>query len=144
MSIEENKSLIRNYLEEVHNNGNLDAIDDFYAMDGVDHSAPPGSPPGFEFMKQFHNMAHAAFSDIRVDIEDLIGEGDKVVCRFMTSGTHRGEFMGIPPTGKQFKIMEMRTYRIAGGKIVECWGIFDQMGLMRQLGVFPPPGKPNN
>jgi steroid delta-isomerase-like uncharacterized protein len=135
MSVEENKSLIYHYLEEVFNKGNLDAVDDFFAVDGIDHNAPPGSPHGFEFMKQFHNMTHAAFSDLRVNVEDFIAEGDKVVCRFMASGTHRGEFMGFPPTGKQFKIMEIRIYRIADGKIVECWGIFDQMGMMRQLGI---------
>jgi predicted ester cyclase len=73
--------------------------------------------------------------DNRVIIEDLIAEGDKVVCRFTASGTHQGEFMGIPPTEKRVTIMEIRIYRIIGGKIVECWGLFDQMGLMQQLGV---------
>ncbi len=73
--------------------------------------------------------------DNRVIIEDLIAEGDKVVCRFTASGIHQGEFMGIPPTEKRVTIMEIRIYRIIGGKIVECWGLFDQMGLMQQLGV---------
>lgn len=73
--------------------------------------------------------------DNRVIIEDLIAEGDKVVFRFTASGTHQGEFMGIPPTEKRVTIMEIRIYRIIGGKIVECWGLFDQMGLMQQLGV---------
>ena len=87
-------------------------------------------------------MAHAASPDTRVTIEDLIAEGDKVVCRFTASGTHQGEFMGIPPTGKQFTIMEIRIYRITGWKIVECWGLFDEMGMMRQLGLVPPPDQP--
>lgn len=78
--------------------------------------------------------------DNRVIIEDLIAEGDKVVCRFTASGTHQGEFMGIPPTEKRVTIMEIRIYRIIGGKIVECWGLFDQMGLMQQLGVKQPMG----
>jgi predicted ester cyclase len=73
--------------------------------------------------------------DNRVIIEDLIAEGDKVVCRFTASGTHQGEFMGIPPTEKRVTIMKIHIYRIIGGKIVECWGLFDQMGLMQQLGV---------
>lgn len=73
--------------------------------------------------------------DNRVIIEDLIAEGDKVVCRFTASGTHQGEFMGIPLTEKRVTIMEIRIYSIIDGKIVECWGFFDQMGLMQQLGV---------
>ena len=141
MSIAENKALIRRYFEEVWNKGNLDAVDKFYALDGIDHNAPPGSPPGFDFMKQFHIMVRAAFPDTQITVEDLIAEGDKVVCRFTASGTQQGEFMGISPTGKQFTIMEIRIYRIVGGKIVECWGLFDQMGMMQQLGVIPPLGK---
>jgi len=141
MSIEENKALIRRSLEEIWNKGNLDAVDKFYAVDGIDHNAPPGSPPGFDFMKQFHSIILPAVPDIRVTVDDFIAEGDKVVCRFTASGTQQGEFMGIPPTGKQFTIMEIRIYRINGGKIVECWGLFDEMGMMRQLGVIPPMDK---
>ena len=87
MSIAENKALIRRYFEEVWNKGNLDAVDKFYALDGIDHNAPPGSPPGFDFMKQFHIMVRAAFPDARITVEDLIAEGNKVVCRFTASGT---------------------------------------------------------
>jgi predicted ester cyclase len=137
MSIEENKALIHRYYEEVWNKGNHDATDTFFATDGIDHNAPPGSPPGFVFMKQFHAMARAAFPDIRITVEDLIAEGDKVVGRFTASGTQQGEFMDIPPTGKPFT----RIYRINNGKIVECWGLFDQMGLMQQLGAIPPVGE---
>ena len=140
MLLEENKALIRRSLEEIWNKGNHDAIDEFYAVDGIDHNAPPGSPPGFDFMKHFHNTIHVAFSDTRVTVEDLIAEGDKVVCRFTASGTQKGEFMGIPPTGRRFTITEIRIYRIVGGKIVECWGLFDQMGLMQQLGDKQPTG----
>jgi predicted ester cyclase len=74
-------------------------------------------------------------------LEDLIAEGDKVVGRFTASGTQQGEFMDIPPTGKPFTLMEIRIYRINNGKIVECWGLFDQMGLMQQLGAIPPVGE---
>ncbi len=82
--------------------------------------------------------------DNRVIIEDFIAEGDKVVCRFTASGTHQGKFMGIPPTEKRVTIMEICIYRIIGGKIVECWGLFDQMGLMQQLGVKQSRGKARN
>lgn len=140
MTLKENKALIRRYLEEVFNKGNHDAIDKFFAAHSIDHNAPPGSPLGFDFMKQFHTVARAAIPDIRITVNDLIAEGDKVVCRFTANGTQQGEFMGIPPTGKQFTIMEIRIYRIVDGKIVECWGLFDQMSMMQQLGVIPPNG----
>ncbi|MEE8322895.1 MAG: ester cyclase [Candidatus Bathyarchaeia archaeon] len=119
----------------------MDAVDKFFAVDGIDHNAPPGSPPGFGFMKQFHTIVRAAFPDVRVTVGNLIAEGDKVVCRFTACGTHQGEFMGIPPTGKQFRMMEIRIYRVKSGKIVECWGLFYEMGMMRQLGVILPMGK---
>ena len=138
MSIEENKALIHRYLEEVQNKGNFDAVDKFFAVDGIDHNAPPDSPPGLGFIKQVHTIVRAAFPDVRVTIRDFIAEGDKVVCRFTAYGTHQGEFMDIPPTGKQFTMMEICIYRIKSGKIVECWGLFYEMGMMRQLGVIPP------
>jgi predicted ester cyclase len=142
MSLEENKALIRRAVEEIWNKGNHDAIDTFYAVDGIDHGAPPGSPPGFELFKQFHTLVCAAFSDIQLTVEDLIAEGDKVVGRFTASGTQVGEFMGIPSTGKSFTMMEIRISRIVDGKIVEGWGLFDQMGLMQQLGAIPPMRPP--
>lgn len=142
MSVEENKDLIRRYVEEIWDKGNHDAIDTFFATDGIDHNAPPGTPPGWDFMKQFHTMAHAAIPDLQLTVEELIAEGDKVVGRFTASGTQQGEFMGIPPTGKPFTIMEIRISRIVGGKIVEQWGLHDQMGLMQQLGAIPPMGPP--
>jgi predicted ester cyclase len=94
-------------------------------------------------MKQFHTMVHAAIPDLQLTVEDLIAEdliaeGDKVVGRFTASGTQQGEFMDIPPTGKPFTLMEIRISRIVGRKIVEQWGLFDQMGLMQQLGAIPP------
>jgi predicted ester cyclase len=140
VSIEENKALVRSGLEEIVNKGNIDAVDKFFAVDGIDHTAPPGSPPGFAFMKQLNNMLFAAFPDIQVNIEDLIAEGDKVVCRFTANGTHKGEFMGMPPTGKRFTITEIRIYRIAGGKCVEHWGLVDRMGMTQQLSDKQPMG----
>ena len=77
MSIEENKALIHRYLEEVQNKGNFDAVDKFFAVDGIDHNAPPDSPPGLGFMKQVHTIVRAAFPDVRVTVRDFIAEGDK-------------------------------------------------------------------
>lgn len=72
-------------------------------------------------------------------IEDQIAEGDKVVSRLTIRGTHKGEFMGIPPSGRQFTVELIDIHRISGGKVVERWGIFDQLGMMQQLGVIPAP-----
>lgn len=135
MSIEENKAMIRRYMEEVHNKGNLDALDDFYAVDFDDHTPWPGTPPGLEGMRQTYNVIHSAFTNIHVAIDDMIAEGDKIVLRFSATGTHVGEFMGIPATGKNFTIMEIRIYRIDNGKIVEHWGLLDQTSMMQQLGA---------
>jgi predicted ester cyclase len=137
MSLEKNKDLIRGGFE-AFNIGKPYSGDKFFAVDGIDHMAPPGSPPGFAFMKQLNNMVLAAFPDVHVTVEDLIAEGDKVVCRITVSGTHKGEFMGMPPTGKRFTIQEIRIYRITGGKVVEHWGVVDRMGMMQQLSDKPP------
>jgi len=85
-------------------------------------------------------MNHTAFPDFQVTVEDVVAEGDKVARRVTLSGTHKGEYMGIPPTGKQMTMGVITIERIEGGKIAEQWGEADMLGLMQQLGVMPPPG----
>ena len=91
-------------------------------------------------------MAHgaflASFPDLRTTTEDIVADGDKVIERYSTTGTHTQPFMGIPPTGKSFAIETYVTYRLANGKIVETWGLNDEAGLMRQLGLMPAPEMP--
>ncbi len=137
MSVEKSKVLLRRYVEEVLNKGNIDAVAKFFAANCVDHTAPPGTPPGVSGIKQLLTATLAAFSNLRVTIEDMIAEGDKVVSRFTGRGTHATSFMGVPPTGRELTIMQINIDRIAGGKIVEHWGLADQMTLMQQLGVVP-------
>lgn len=137
MSVEENKVLLRRYIEEVLNQGNVDALDRFFAADCVDHTAPPGTPPGVGGIKQLLSMTLAAFSNISVTIEDMIAEENKVVTRFTARGTHTGEFMGIAPTGKEVNLTQICIDRVASGKIVEHWGLADQMSLLQQLGGMP-------
>ena len=86
-------------------------------------------------------MFRSAFPDFKVTIDDMIAEGDKVVVRGTWSGTHKGEFMGIPATGKSVSFGVIDTVRIAGGKMVEHWGLMDNFRLMQQLGVIPAPGE---
>jgi steroid delta-isomerase-like uncharacterized protein len=136
----ENKAIYRRFVEEGFNQGNLDLFDELIAPDFVNHSAPPGVPPTREGWKQMAAMFRAAFPDMHLHIEDEIAEGDQITIRFTGHGTHRGELMGIPATGKEVNFNGISIARIAGGKIVERWEEFDMMGMMVQLGVVPPPG----
>lgn len=141
MSIEENKALIRRLVEGVWTTGNLDAADDFLAPNMVDHAAQMGGGLGDrEGFKNQVRMFRTAFPDGHTRIDDMIAEGDKVVLRWTDGGTHRGEFMGIAPTGRPVSITGIDIYRIADGKIVEYWANEDELGLLRQLGAIPAPG----
>jgi len=136
MSAEQNKALARQMLDESFNRGNIDQIDDFLAPDFVEREVlPPGMPSGREGVKQMIAMLHSAFPDFQTTIEDIVAEGDKVVMRQIWTGTHTGEFMGIPPTGNSVSFGVIDILRIAGGKCVEHWGVMDSMTMMQQLGV---------
>jgi steroid delta-isomerase-like uncharacterized protein len=119
---EENKAVARRIVEEVWNKKNLDAIDELIAADYVDHTLPPGVPPGRDGAKAFIGMYVNAFPDVKITIEDMIAKGDKVVTRWSATGTHTGELMGIPATGKQITVTGLDITRFAGGKSVEFWG----------------------
>ncbi len=140
MSVEENKTLVRRWLEEGSNQGNATIIDELMAPDFVDHHLPPGVPPNAEGHKAWLQVARAGFPDIHIAIEDMIAEGDKVVVRTTVTGTQTGAFMGIPPSGKAVRVGAIGITRIADGKFVEYWENFDALGLMRQVGAIPTPG----
>ena len=137
---EANKAIARRFIEEGINQTNLDIFDELVAPDFVNHSAPPGVPPTREGWKQLATMFRTAFPDLHLQIEDEITEGDRVTTRFTAHGTHQGELMGIPATGKEVTIGGINIARIAGSKIVERWEELDMMGMMVQLGVVPAPG----
>ncbi|MBM3134581.1 MAG: ester cyclase [Chloroflexi bacterium] len=141
MSTEENKAIVRRWVEECYNKGNLAVADELIATNYVNHSAPLGQAPGREGEKQYATMIRSAYPDFHMAIEDQIAEGDKVVTRYTARGTHKGEFMGIPPTGKEITVTGIHIHRIAGGKVVEGWSEFDQLGALQQLGVVPPLGE---
>ena len=135
---EENKALFRRFIDEVWNNGNLAVADELFAPDAFTPSAPQ-LPPGPEGVKVIATLWRTAFPDFHMTIEDLIAENDKVVARFTETGTHQGEFMGIAPTGRRMSVTEIGILRLVDGKVVESWYEVDMLGLMQQLGVFPPP-----
>jgi steroid delta-isomerase-like uncharacterized protein len=140
MSTEENKALMRHFYEEVFNQRNLAAIDDFIAPTFVNHSASQLGLTGgdLEHVTQFVSMVMQAFPDLHYTVEDLIAEGDKVVARLTLSGTQQGAFMGIPATGKHVTISDIEIFRIANGKGGETWVQVDFLGLLQQLGGVPP------
>lgn len=138
MSAEANKALVRRLVEEI-NRRNLAAIDTLLAPDFVDHSAPPGHAPGPEGFRQSIGMFVGAFPDFQWTIDDLLAEGDKVVLRVTARGTHRGELMGIAPTGKAVTVTGIAIFRVADGTIAEEWVNRDLLGLLQQLGAVPGP-----
>jgi len=136
---EENKALMRRLIEGF-NSGNLEIYDELVAPDFVDHSAPPGAPATREAWKQKAGMFRSAFPDIHVTIEQSIAEGDLVTTHTVATGTHQGELMGIPASGKEISVRSMHIEQIVEGKIVARWEVIDLMGMMVQLGVVSPPG----
>jgi steroid delta-isomerase-like uncharacterized protein len=132
MSAEENKGLMRRLLEEF-NKGKA------AAMAVIDRSIDMRGD--LKDFKQKESEMYDAFPDMHVTIDDMVAEGDKVAVRSTWTGTHKGEIMGIPPTNKKVTVSLIVIDRFAGGKIVEDNGIFDALGLMRQLGLDPTPKK---
>ena len=137
MSTEQNKALFHRFFEELVNESNLALADKLIATDIMDHATPPGLPPNLEGFKQFLGSFLTAFPDIHVKIEDVIAEGDKVVARVTVHGTHKGTFMGIPPTGKQATWTAIHIARVTDGKMAERWITIDLWDIIQQLGVVP-------
>jgi steroid delta-isomerase-like uncharacterized protein len=137
---EQNKTLMRHAVEEVWNQGNLDAIGDYVANDFVVHASTSAAEiHGPEGARQYFGMLREAFPDLHFTIEDQVAEGDKVVTRWTARGTHAGAFMGISPTGRQFSLTGIDIDRVVNGKAVECWTSVDELGLLQQLGALPAP-----
>ena len=138
MSVEQNKALFRRFVEEVFNKGNVNTIDELLASDFAEREElPPGMPRDREGVKQLTRMFRTAFPDFNVSIDDMIAEGDKIVARTTWNGTQKGEFMGIPPSGKRVSFDVIDIIRISEGKGVEHWGVMDSSAMMQQLGVIP-------
>ncbi len=138
MTTEENKAIVRRYVE-AHAANDQAALKEVLAPDPVAHRASSTDSLNREALLQGISMFSAAFSDRQFTMEDQIAEGDKVMTRYTWRGTHSGDFQGLPPTGKQVAISAFFVQRIQEGKIVEFWHLFDQLALMQQLGLVPPP-----
>jgi steroid delta-isomerase-like uncharacterized protein len=151
MTPEENTVMFQRIWDELFNQRKLEVVDELFAPDFVNHvrvvqvreAPPPPFPPGPAHMKQLVTTLTTAFPDSHFTVEDIIATGDKVVGRITWSGTHKGDFLGIPPTGKAFKVSHIQIFRFAGGKIVEHWAVRDDLGMLRQLGLIPPLEQPS-
>jgi len=137
MSIEEdNKAIIGRIIGEAFNKGDLSVADEGIADDYIFHGFM--ELRGVEGFKQMITMSRTAFPDFHATIEDMVGEGDKVACRFIMRGTFKGEFMGIAPTGKEMSLPEASFIYFKDGKEVEVWSYVDNLSFQQQLGITPP------
>jgi steroid delta-isomerase-like uncharacterized protein len=139
MSTEQNKMLARRLFEEMWNSKSLAVVDELVAPNFVFHNSVQTlyGPEGF---KQFAMTYHTAFPEAHFTIEDVIAEGDTVALRWSARGTHTGELLGIPPTGKEVTVTGITITLISNGKSVESWGEFDALGMLQQIGVIPRMG----
>jgi steroid delta-isomerase-like uncharacterized protein len=141
MSSEENKAIVRRYFS-VFEQGNIDLLDELLAPDYINHTpATPDLPTGPEGVKGVVSMFRSAMPDLKVVVDDMIAEGDKVATRYTLEGTHQGELFGVPPTGQLLSIKSFTVERVSDGKIRDHWRVSDNLDMMQQLGVFPPLGE---
>lgn len=133
----ENKVIVQRFYSEVVANGQHEHIEKFVGLDYIDHNSISTTARGPSVMRDHLIAVRQTFPDFTLSIEDMMGEGDRVVTRVIGHGTHRGEWQGIRPTGKVIQLRGINIDRIAGGKIVEHWGDADTIGMLIQMGVDP-------
>ena len=137
MGADANRAVVKRFVEEVLGRGDFAALAELTTPGCVDHTAPPGQPPAEGTVARYLVLWRAAFPDLRITVEDLLAEGDRVAVRSTVSGTHRGAFLGVPPTGRRVAVVAMAFYRLARGQIVERWAVVDTLEVLRQLGASP-------
>ncbi len=139
MSAEENKAVVRRFWG-VWEEGNIGLVDELVAPDYVNHSPGiPDQPEGPEGIKAVVSMFRGGMPDLRVVIDDMIAEGDKVAVRYTIEGTHEGDLFGVSPTGRRLSIQSFTVERVSDGKIREHWRVTDTLDMMQQLGAIPTP-----
>ena len=136
---DDNVALVRSFYEQVVDGGKLELIDELMSEDFVEHEPFPGVGEGRDGAKAMFAMLGEAFDDLRMPIDDIVAGDDKVAVRTRIQGTHKGEFMGVPPAGKQIDVPVIDILRIADGRVVEHWGVSDGLAMMEQLGAAPGP-----
>ncbi len=134
---EANKTISRRLTEEAFNQGKYDVIEELVAPTFVNHDPTTGDTKGPQGTRELIEGYRSAFPDLKLTIEEQVAEGDLVATRWTARGTHKGELMGIAPTGKESTVTGMSIEKITNGKIVESWNNWDTLGMMRQLGAVP-------
>lgn len=134
---EKNKRAMRKFVEEFQSGGNESVAEELLAADFVDHSPFPGVSPDRDGVKRLFAALHVAFPDLRAVVHDQLAEGERVATRKTFRGTHRGEFLGISPTGRVVSFDVIDFVRMDKGRIAEHWNVVDLMGLLQQIGVAP-------
>ena len=127
---------------EIFNNGNFGLVEEILSPDFVEHTPLQGFAPTRAGFKQTATALKTAFPDLRYTIDNAIESGDQIVHRLTASGTMKGDFMGMPATGKRATWTEIHIGRVANGRLTEHWGLVDQLGMLVQLGVIQAPGRP--
>jgi steroid delta-isomerase-like uncharacterized protein len=142
MSAEENKAAVRHFWQDHLNTGNATLCENDFAPGAVNHdpNSPP-VPPGPEGMAQLITLYRTAFPDLTATVEDMVAEGDKVAYRLTFRGTHQGELMGMPATGKYVTYTGIGIDTVVNGTITDMWLNFDALGMLQQLGAVPSPGE---
>lgn len=143
MSSEQNKAIVRRFIQELWNGRRLDVADEIFAATCVTHQLRSGSeidaaPRDSETLKKHLAQWLASFPDLRFTVEQMVAEGDQVVTRCVMRGTHAGAWLGVAPTGKEVSIRMIVTHRIVDGRIVEDWVLVESLGFFQQLGLIPP------
>jgi steroid delta-isomerase-like uncharacterized protein len=134
----DHKALMRRFYDEVFSKGDVDLVDELATDDLVDHEeGPPGTPEGREGVKAFVTVFREAFPDLKTEVHEMVEEGDLCVARVTFSGTHKGDFMGVPASGKSFSAETIDIVRFDGDRVAEHWGVTDLMALMQQIGAIP-------
>jgi steroid delta-isomerase-like uncharacterized protein len=145
MSEEANKAAVRRFYEEVWARGNLDVADELFTDDYERHDLRGGDPaPGPKGQKQIAAAFRAAFPDLTWDVDFIVADGDFVAGRWTATGTHRGRWAGVEPTGRRMEFSGINVFRFENGKVVELWNHRDDLGLMEQLGVRVYAGAANS
>jgi steroid delta-isomerase-like uncharacterized protein len=138
---EQNEAVVRRWFQEVWNEGREASIDELFAADSVAHGLGDSEREvhGPEEFKPFVSNMRGALPDTRISIDDIISSGDRVAVRVTLRGTHTGDGLGVPPTGRRVSIQGIIIVRLVDGRIVEGWNSYDQLGLLRQIGMLPGP-----
>jgi steroid delta-isomerase-like uncharacterized protein len=138
--MQDNATIVRRFADEVITQGHIDSAAEFVWEDMVEQVPFPGQGPGIEGLKDVLRSMRSGFPDIAFSITEQIAEGDKVASRFEWTGTHHGEFLGVPATDRKVAVWGIVIDRLVEGRIKDTRIIMDIFGLMIQLGVIPPPG----